>query len=86
MEGSVANNNNRTHYLVLVEPIPILQEEVCLAEINKSQLVADFLVRIPKAPQLCHLVSNQINPKALADNKIKLLEVDCLEVLSNKTP
>ena len=78
-------NNNRAHSLVSEAITMLLKEEACLVEINKSRLVADFLVRIPKVPQVYHLVSNQINLKVLADNKIKPQAVGSLEVTSSKT-
>jgi hypothetical protein len=78
-------NNNRAHSLVSEAITMLLKEEACLVEINKSRLVADFLVRIPKVPPVCHLVSNQINLKALADNKIKPQAVGSLELTSSKT-
>ena len=83
LDSVVLKLSNRTHSLVS-EPITIqLKEVACSAEINKSHQVADFLVRIPKVPPVCHLVSNQINLKALAV-KIKPQVVASLEVTRSK--
>ena len=74
--------SNRAHSQAS-EELTMLVEEGCLVEINKSPLVADFLVRHHKVLLAFHLVSNQINLRDLVDSQIKPLVEDCLELTNS---